>query len=207
MTFRAVDTLKAVDWILCEDTRRTLQLLNHFGIKKPLLTIFGPKEKRETARVLRLLDEGKSAALVSDAGTPGLSDPGNFLVKEARSAGFNVVPIPGPSAGAALASVSGVCEDGFIFLGFLPRKKSKIIRELTEAAAPGKPVIFFESPFRVLETLQIAQGVFGAEAYCLVGREMTKKFEEFISGKLSEVPLMLEAGKILGEFTVLIKPI
>ncbi len=207
ITLRGLATLKLADWIACEDTRRTLMLLNHFGIKKPLLTIFGPREKRETDRVIRILSEGKTVALVTDAGTPGLSDPGNYLVNETRRAGFPIEPIPGAAAAAALASVSGVCEDGFIFLGFLPRKKSKIVKELKESAQVGKPIIFFESPFRVIETLKIAEGVMGKEAFCIIGREMTKKFEEFISGTLADVSEKLVTTKILGEFTVLIRPL
>lgn len=206
LTFRALEVLKKADRIACEDTRRTLQLLRHFGIEKPLVTIFGPKEKRETPAILRLLEEGKSVALVTDAGTPGLSDPGNFLVRSARERGFRIEPVPGASAVAAIVSASGVCEDGFIFLGFLPRKKSKIKRQLAQALSAERAVIFYESPFRVVETLEIAREIFGPECFCLIGREMTKKFEEFIAGPLGDAPEKLKQKEILGEFTVLIKP-
>lgn len=206
MTFRALEALKACDLIACEDTRQTLKLLNHYGIQKPLFTIFGPREKREAGRVLKSLEQGKSVALVTDAGTPALSDPGNEIVRQVRRSGFPVEPVPGPSAPAALASVSGAADQGFIFLGFLPRKKSKIKRELERFAGLELPVIFFESPFRVVQTLQAAGNVFGNGAFCLVGREMTKKFEETISGSIADVLGKISGRENLGEFTILIKP-
>ena len=206
ITLRALEILKACDYAACEDTRRTLKLFNHFGISKPLINLYGFKERAQSAKILRLLQDGKSVALVTDAGTPGLSDPGNLLAREARKAGIPVLPIPGVSAPAALASVSGLTSDGFIFLGFLHRKKSKIRKELESSARPGLPLIFFESPYRVVETLGIAQEVFGPDAECVAGREMTKKFEEYISGTVAEVLAKLSAREILGEFTILIQP-
>lgn len=206
LSFRALETLKSCDYAACEDTRRTLKLFSHYGVSKPLLTLYGPKEKAQSEKILRLLQEGKSVVLVTDAGTPGLSDPGNFLAGEARKAGIAVLPIPGASAPAALASVSGLAADGFIFLGFLHRKKSKIRKELESSARPGLPLIFFESPYRVVQTLGIAQEVFGGDALCVAGREMTKKFEEYLSGSIAEVLGKLSSREILGEFTILIKP-
>jgi len=206
ITLRALETLKAVDGIACEDTRQTLKLLVRYGFHKPLYTIFGPKEKRETPRILRLLEGGKSVALVTDAGTPGISDPGNFLVSQARAQGVRIEPIPGASAAAALVSISGVSQDGFIFLGFLPRKLGKIKRELKSASQLERAVVFYESPYRTHATLAAAQEVFGADAFCLVGRELTKKFEETLAGPLSQVIRELEGREILGEVSILIKP-
>jgi len=203
---RALEVIKASDWVACEDTRRTLKLFNHYGITRRLVTLIGPKERAQSAKILRLLEEGQSVALLTDAGTPALSDPGNLLVASAREAGISVLPVPGPSAPAALASVSGLCADGFIFLGFLPRKKSKIRKELESSSSLGIPVIFFESPYRVQETLGIALEVLGPDARCVVGREMTKKFEEYVSGTLAQVAEKLSAKEMLGEFTVLIAP-
>ena len=206
LSFRALETLKSCDGVACEDTRRTLKLFSHYGFSKPLVNLYGFKEKAQSAKILRLLEQGKTVALVTDAGTPGLSDPGNFLVGEARRAGIPVLPIPGASAPAALASVSGLAQSGFIFLGFLPRKKSKIKKELESSARFRLPIIFFESPYRVVETLEIAKEVLGGDVSCVVGREMTKKFEEYISGTVAEVLGKLSSREILGEFTILIQP-
>ena len=206
LSFRALETLKSCDVAACEDTRRTLKLFSHYGLSKPLINLYGFKEKAQSAKILRLLEQGKTVALVTDAGTPGLSDPGNFLSGEAQRAGIPVLPIPGASAPTALASVCGLAQGGFIFLGFLPRKKSKIKKELESSARQGLPIIFFESPYRVVETLRIAKEVLGSATRCVVGREMTKKFEEYISGTVQEVLEKLDSREILGEFTILIQP-
>ncbi len=206
LTFRALEVLKQVHWIACEDTRRTLKLLNHYGISKPLLTIFGPREKRETPRILNLLRESQSVAVVTDAGTPGISDPGHWIVRSAMEAGFRVEPIPGVSALACALSVSGCAENGFIFLGFLPRKKSKIKRQLESAAQCERAIVFYESPYRVQDTLEAAREVFGDEIFTWVGREMTKKFEEYLSGPLGALADKIKDREILGEVTVILKP-
>lgn len=206
LTIRALEVLKRVDWIACEDTRRTLKLLNHYGVHKPLMTVFGPKEKSQTPRILRLLSESKSVALLSDAGTPGISDPGNLIVREAIAQGCKVLPIPGVSALACALSVSGCAADGFVFLGFLRRKKSKIMKELKEAASLGKAIVFFESPYRIEETLSAASEVLGRDSYCWIGREMTKRFEEYMNGSLGAVLDRIRGRDLPGEFTVILKP-
>lgn len=205
ITLRALEVLKSVDSIFCEDSRRTLQLLNHYTIRKPLTSVFGHKEKRETSKILELLSSGKSIALVCDAGTPAVSDPGSFIVHAVRDCGLRVESIPGPSSVTAALSISGCGSDGFLFLGFLSRRKSRIGKELREANSFGKAVVFFESPYRVLKSLGIAQEILGKDIFCWIGRELTKKFEETISGSLEHVIQRLQSRKILGEFIVILE--
>ncbi|OGR82537.1 MAG: 16S rRNA (cytidine(1402)-2'-O)-methyltransferase [Elusimicrobia bacterium RIFCSPHIGHO2_01_FULL_64_10] len=206
ITLRALEVLKGADLIACEDTRRTLRLLNHYGISKPLLPVYAPKEKRQSAKILEALSLGKSVAMVTDAGTPGVSDPGSWLAREAAAGGYRVVPIPGPSAVSCAASVCGLASDGFIFLGFLPRKKSKIKRELEAAGRLKKAVIFFESPYRIAATLALAAETLGGDAPCWLGREMTKQFEETFRGTLAGVSEALSKKQVQGEVTVVIAP-
>lgn len=206
ITIRALEVLKQADHILCEDTRITLKLLNHFGIQKPLLTIFGPKEKKEIPKILALLQKGECLALLSDAGTPALSDPGASIIKKAKESLIPVVPIPGPSAILCALSVCGFAEKNFLFLGFLHRKSGKIKKELLEAKKFNVPVVFFESPFRILKTLSLVAETWGKETLTFIGREMTKKFEEILEGTLGEMVEKLQGREILGEFTVILSP-
>lgn len=206
LTIRALEVLKRVDWIICEDTRHTLKLLSHYGVHKPTLSIFGSKEKKESAKILHLLSESKAVALLSDAGTPGISDPGSFVVSKAREEGFMIQPVPGVSALSCAVSLSGCCENGFLFLGFLHRRKSRMRKELSEAKSGCRPVVFFESPFRLVQTLTLATQIFGMDSFCWIGREMTKKFEEHLSGKLGEVLERIKNRELLGECTVILKP-
>lgn len=205
ITIRALEVLKQADQILCEDTRITLKLLNHFGIQKPLLTIFGPKEKKEIPKILALLQKGECLALLSDAGTPTLSDPGTSIVKNVKELKFPVVPIPGPSAISCALSVCGFAEKSFLFLGFLHRKSGKIKKELLEAKKFKTTVVFFESPFRILNTLSLVADTWGKETLTFIGREMTKKFEEVMEGTLSEIIEKMQKKEILGEITVVLK--
>ena len=206
LTLRALETLKKVDAIACEDTRQSLKLLTHFGIRKPLTSIFGPKEVRETPKIVRWIEEGKSVALMTDAGTPGISDPGQELVSAVRNSGGKVVPIPGVSALSTILSISGHSGNGCIFLGFLRRDKGKIKKELRAAAESERLIIFYESPHRVLNTLKIVQEIFGDETYCCVAREMTKKFETYLTGPVASVLQQLSAGIVKGELTLAIRP-
>ncbi len=205
LTFRAAEVLRSSDRIVCEDPRQTLKLLSHFGIQKPLFTISGPKEKRDAQRVLDFLARGENLALVTDAGTPGVSDPGAWLVDAARARGFEVVPIPGVSAVSTAVSVAGALEDGYVYLGFLHRKKGKLKKELKQAAEGSRAILFFESPHRIIKTLEAAREVLDESTICWIGREMTKKFEEYYEGTLAEVIEKLKSGKVLGEFTVILK--
>ncbi len=205
-TFRALEALKNSAQVACEDTRKSVQLLNHYGVHKPLFSIFGPKEKKELPRVTEILARGESVALLTDAGTPAVSDPGAWLAREVGAQGFRVEALPGPSAVTCAVSVSGIVDKGFIFLGFLPRRDSRIKKILSESAALGEPLIFFESPYRVLNTLELAAEALGPETECWIGRELTKKFEEHLHGTVTAVRQNLAAKEILGEFTVIFKP-
>ncbi len=206
ITLRALEVLKSVDVILCEDTRRSLNLLNHFGIQKPLYSIFGPKEKKEISRILQILSQGRSVALLSDAGTPAISDPGSFIVRSCRDAGYRVEPIPGASAITSALSVAGIQTDGFVFLGFLKRRKSRIEKELRLAASLGSAILFFESPYRLVKTLEVAEKIFEPETFCWVGRELTKKFEETMEGTIKDVLSRIQNKEILGEVVIILKP-
>jgi 16S rRNA (cytidine1402-2'-O)-methyltransferase len=202
---RAVKTLGAVQAIACEDTRRTQNLLRHLGIHKPLLRYDEHVHGREAPRLLARLKAGEDIAVVSDAGTPGVSDPGGRLAAEAVAAGVQVVPIPGPSAALAALAGSGLPMEAFTFLGFLSRRAARIRREL-ESCGRERTIIFFESVFRLKDTLEEVAKVFG-DVPCAVGRELTKVHEEFIRGTVTEVSAALAARKeLLGEATVVMAP-
>ena len=207
ITLRAVRVLKECHAIACEDTRQTVKLLNHFDIQKPLISFYSHNQARRIPELINDLSAGKTIALVSDSGTPGISDPGFFLVDAAVKAGINVVALPGPCAAITALVASGLPMDGFVFLGFLKRKPGKMKKELRAACAAGKTVVFYESPYRVSKTLAVCAEVFGADARAALGRELTKKFEEVMRGTLAELQLQLAAKKeILGEFVVLVTP-
>jgi 16S rRNA (cytidine1402-2'-O)-methyltransferase len=194
---RAAKTLGAVAAIACEDTRRTLKLLRHLGLHKPLIRYDDHVHGRALPEILSRLKAGEDVALVTDAGTPGVSDPGSRLVKAVLEAGVAVVPVPGASA--ALTALAGS------FLGFLSRRSIRIRREL-ESAGRERAIIFFESVFRLRDTLEEAKAVFG-DIPCAVGRELTKIHEEFIRGTIPEVIAVLAARKeLLGEATVVLAP-
>jgi 16S rRNA (cytidine1402-2'-O)-methyltransferase len=202
---RAAKTVGAVSAIACEDTRRTLKLLRHLGVHKPLIRYDDHVHGRALPEILSRLKAGEDVALVTDAGTPGVSDPGSRLVKAVLEGGIAVISVPGPSAALTALAGSGFPTDGFTFLGFLSRRSIRIRREL-ESAGRERAIIFFESVFRLKDTLEEARTVFG-EIPCAVGRELTKIHEEFIRGTISEVIAALAARKeLLGEATVVLAP-
>jgi 16S rRNA (cytidine1402-2'-O)-methyltransferase len=204
ITLRALETLKDVDAIACEDTRHTLKLLNHFEIKKPLLSYHANDEARGAERILGLLAQGKTVAYCSDAGTPGLSDPGALLVKRAREAGHLVSPLPGPSAFAALVSAGGMGGRSFLFDGFPSPKSGRRRTRVAALMAREESFILYESPHRVIALIEDIALVDPSRRLC-VGREMTKIHEEFIVGSASEVLETLKAkGEARGEFAVLV---
>lgn len=204
MTFRALETLKSVDVVAAEDTRHTLQLLNHFEIKKPLISCRSQNEQFASEKIIKLLDEGQKVAYASDAGTPGISDPGAILAGLARKAGHNVIPIPGASAFAALASVAGAGGKTLIFEGFLSPKPGRRRSRLRELLATGDAIILYESPFRIVKLLQDIADIDG-ERRVVVGRELTKLHEEITEGTSKEVLEDYSSRiKILGEFAVFI---
>ncbi len=212
ISLRALEILKGVDLILCEDTRVTQKLLNHFDIKTKTLSYHQHSKLKKINYILELLKGGKNLALVSDAGTPGISDPGNKLVEEvveSLSAQVKIVTVPGPSAITAAASIAGVAMDKFLFLGFPPQKKKR--KKYFEEVIKSKyPVIFYESPYRILKTLSELNQMFqvsGFKFQVVVCRELTKKFETVYRGTIEEVIEKIKKDPVKGEFVVVIYPI
>ncbi len=203
ITLRALHTLKTVDLIACEDTRHTLKLLRHYSISdKPLFAYHNFNERTATERLINELLQGKSVALVSDAGTPSLSDPGFFLVRAAHERGLRVVPIAGVSALTAAVCVSPIPIRYFYFEGFLPQKKGRQTR-LKYLASLGTTVILYESPHRLLKLLDELTEYFGNPTV-MIARELTKVHEEILLGSPSELKAKFSAKKILGEFVVIV---
>lgn len=204
ITRRAVEVLKEVDLVACEDTRRTLKLLNAIGVKKPLLSCRAENEAAAAKRICALLAEGRDVAYVSDAGTPALSDPGAVLVREARAGGFAVAPVPGASAFAAVVSVAGLGEKTITFEGFLSPKPGKRRRRLADLLGREEAFVLYESPYRVVKLLADLADLSPDRAIVL-GREMTKVHEEYrvdsATGHLAELS---GRAKIMGEFTLLV---
>ena len=204
ITFRAVETLKNADVIACEDTRHTLQLLTHFEIRKPLISCRAQNESIAAQKIISLLEEGKNVAYASDAGTPGISDPGALLAGAVRAAGFQVVPIPGASAFAALVSVAGMGGKTLIFEGFLSPKGGRRRTRLKELLSTGDAVILYESPFRIVKLLNDIADI-GEDRRIVVGREMTKLHEEIIEGTAAEIAENFSGrDSIKGEFAIFI---
>ena len=205
ITLRTIRILKEVDTIVCEDTRQTVKLLSHLNISKPLISFYTQNQLKRIPHIISLLKEGKNIALVSDCGTPAISDPGYYLIKEALNNNISVVPLPGACALITALVGSGLATDSFIFLGFLRKKTGKMKKELELAKQTDKTIIFYESPHRILKTLKVCKEVFGNDTNIVLARELTKKFEEFIRGNIREVINNLSNRQILGEFVVLIE--
>jgi 16S rRNA (cytidine1402-2'-O)-methyltransferase len=204
ISFRAVEILKTAGLVACEDTRRTLKLLNHLGIRVKLLSCRSQNEEFAAKKAVAALDEGLTVAYASDAGTPALSDPGAVLVRQAVAAGHEVIPIPGPSAFASLLSVSGGTDKTVVFEGFLSPKQGRRRSRLRELLAMKAAIILYESPFRILKLLEDIAEI-DQERYICIGREMTKVHEEYVRGTAAAVFACFAAKKeILGEFSVFI---
>jgi 16S rRNA (cytidine1402-2'-O)-methyltransferase len=200
---RAVATLRACALVACEDTRVTRVLLERHGLAVPVVSCHRFNEHARSERILQVLGAGKDVALVTDAGTPGLSDPGAAVVRAARAAGFAVSPVPGPSAIAALWSVSGL-EGPFTFIGFPPPRRGERRRAFDALAAEPRPLVFYESPHRILAMLEDAEASFG-DRPALLGRELTKIHEEVIAGRLSEIRDRLGRGTVRGEIALIVE--
>lgn len=207
ITLRALRILKEADFVICEDTRHTLQLLNHFQIKKSLISYHQHSRLQKINDIINLLKRGKNLALVSDAGTPGISDPGNVLVSNVVSElgdKVQVIPIPGACALTTLASVAGLPTDKFLFLGFLPHKKGRqSLFELIKNS--DQTVIFYESPYRILKTLDALAAILEPTRQLVIGRELTKMFETIYRGTAQQVLEKVKAGQVKGEFVVLVE--
>lgn len=203
ITLRALETLKDVDVIACEDTRKTVILLDRYGIKKPLLSYYSHNEARRTEELIRELSGGKNIALVSDAGTPGISDPGHVIIKAAIERGILVDAIPGPSAIISALVVSGKPTAKFIFEGFLSNKSSQRRKRLSELKNEERTVVIYESPHRILKLLRdIAEVLGDKEVVCV--RELTKKFQEVTRAKASVILEHYTRKAPKGEFVVVI---
>jgi 16S rRNA (cytidine1402-2'-O)-methyltransferase len=206
ITQRALRVLAETDLVACEDTRQTLKLLARYGIRARLTPFHSYNMKREAPRLLAALQKGQSVALVTDGGTPGISDPGSFLVAQARALGIPVTPVPGPSALTALLSVAGFYGPAVSFAGFLSPKAGRRRRSLEELLARPGGVVLYESPHRILKLLEELAGL-APERTCLLAREMTKVHEEFLEGKPADLLTQLAGrAKLMGEFSILVRP-
>ncbi len=204
LSFRAVEILRSVQWIACEDTRQTRRLLAHYGIEARTVSYHEHNEAERSQELLSRLEQGESVALVSDAGTPLVSDPGFRLVRKAAEAGIRISPIPGPSALMAALSAAGLETDSFYFGGFLPRKPGERRRLLEQLSRLETTLVFYEAPHRILETLEDLAPAMG-ERPVVVARELTKIHEEFLRGTPAEVLEQLrQRGAVRGEITLLI---
>lgn len=204
ITYRAVETLKNVDFVAAEDTRHTLQLLTHLEIRKPLISCRAQNEEIAAKKIIQLMDEGKNIAFASDAGTPGISDPGAVLAELVRKAGHSVVPIPGPSAFATLVSVAGAGGKTLIFEGFLSPKPGKRRTRLKELLSTGDAIVLYESPFRIVKLLTDIVDI-NSNRRMVIGRELTKLHEEIVEGTAAELlEDFASRSSIKGEFAVFI---
>ncbi len=204
ITLRALETLKTVDLVAAEDTRHTRKLFSRFGIKTPLTSFCGAKEQAKSEEVLRSLRAGKSVALVSDAGTPGISDPGYYLVKEVVGEGLPLFSIPGPSAIISALTLSGLPTERFVFEGFLPPKKGQRFKKLALLKEEERTIVIYESPRRILKTLAEILEVIG-DRKAAVARELTKIHEEVVRGKVSDIIKLWEEKGIKGEITLVLE--
>lgn len=206
ISLRAIEILKAVDCIAAEDTRHSAALLQQFTISTPILSIHEHNERERAAMLLERLQQGKSIALISDAGTPLISDPGFFIVREARQLGIRVVPIPGACAAIAALSAAGLPTDRFIFEGFLPSKSKARIDSLSTFLNESRTIVFYEAPHRVLDTLQDMRKVFGDQRQVVIARELTKMFETIRSGNLPDLIdwVTRDANQQRGEIVMLV---
>ncbi len=202
LSIRAIETLKKVDLIACEDTRHSKVLLTHYGINKPLVSYFDFSEKQKTPYLVEKMKNGASIALISDAGTPGIADPGYRLIREAIAQGVRVESLPGAAAFLTALTVSGLPPDRFIFEGFFPVKDGQKKKLLLSLAQEERTVIFYESPHRLLKTLEAIRETLG-DIQLVVARELTKKFEEVLRGPVSGAIEHFSSKKILGEFVIL----
>lgn len=205
ITLRALRILREVDLIAAEDTRHSRKLLSHFGISKPLTSYFDHNKNIKGALILEKLREGMSVALISDAGTPCISDPGYQLIRDAWSSGVDVVPIPGPCAAVAALSASGIPVDSFAFEGFLPNRPGKRREKLLRLKDEGRVMVFYETPVRIVATLLDILEILG-DRDAVLAREITKIHEEFLRGKVSEILKTMEARVIKGEIALMIAP-
>ena len=205
ITLRALRILKEVDLIAAEDTRHTKQLLNHFDIHTPLISYYREKEAERSEELVQKLLAGDTVALVSDAGTPGISDPGAVLVKKAREAGITIVPLPGPSALTAALSAAGITDGTFLFLGFPPAKKGQRQKLLSTFIEAPWALVFYESPHRIDALLADVLAILG-DRQAFWARELSKLYEDLQAGSISQLLALATGKKNRGEFVLIIQP-
>lgn len=204
ITLRALEILKKVDYIACEDTEHSVKLLNHYDIKKPLISYWSEKEKVRAEDIIHKIKAGHNFALITDAGTPGISDPGAVVIARAIDEDIDIVPVPGPTALITALSISGLNTEEFTFIGFLPVKQSQRRKKLLELSSEKRTLVFYEAPHRILQTLDDMLELFGDRRAC-VARELTKMFEEILRGSLEEILGKLEESKIAGEYVIVVE--
>jgi 16S rRNA (cytidine1402-2'-O)-methyltransferase len=203
---RAIETLKSVSYIACEDTRTSGVLLSHYGINTPTFPFHQHNEHNKVAHLINLLNAGQDVAMISDAGMPGISDPGFLAVRAVHQAGHTVTVLPGPDAATTALVASGLPCDKYVYEGFLPQKKGRQKR-LQQLADEDRTVVLYESPHRLLKLLDELERYYGDQRFIAVARELTKKFEEVVRGKLKEVKqAFVEQSEIKGEIVVIIAP-
>lgn len=205
ITLRVLNALEAVDYIAAEDTRHTIKLLNHYGIKKPLISYHEHNKHRAGEKILDLVMEGKSVALVSDAGMPGISDPGADIVKQAWDMDITPTVLPGATAFVVALVMSGICTDRFVFEGFLPKKNKDRAERLQKLEREERTIIFYETPHRILNTLEELSHVFGKKRKAAVLRELTKIHEEAVRGTLEEIYQTFDKREIKGEMVIVVE--
>jgi 16S rRNA (cytidine1402-2'-O)-methyltransferase len=201
-TFRAIDTLKEVDFVFAEDTRNSIQLMKHYKIETKIDSYHEHNNVKKIPKIINLLNEGKNIALISDAGTPTISDPGYKLIRACIDEEINIIPIPGASAVTAALSASGLPSDSFFFLGFLPHKKGRK-KKISFLKSLDNTIIIFESPHRLLKTLKELHDELG-ERPVVVARELTKLYEEIIRGNFDSIIEYFESKKVKGEIVIII---
>jgi 16S rRNA (cytidine1402-2'-O)-methyltransferase len=204
ITLRALDVLKSADLVVCEDTRRTRGLMSHHRLSRPLLSFNDVNKESRTPGILAKLTSGKAVALVSDAGTPAVSDPGFYLVRAAIAQGIGVVPVPGASAILASLVVSGLATDRFLFVGFLPRKQGRRKKAIVSFATERGTIIIYETANRLQKTLPQLAEVLGPDRKLVVARELTKRFEQVVRTDLGSWEDTLSSIPLKGEFVVLV---
>lgn len=207
ITFRAIEVLKSVDLILAEDTRVAQKLLNHYAIENKITSFNLINENQKTKTLIKKLKEGKNIALISDAGTPLISDPGYLLIRTAREESIQVIPVPGCSAAIAALTASGIASDKFTFYGFLPKTKVKRAKELRKLTNRSETLIFYESVHRIVNTIESMKEIFGENRNAVLCKEITKLYESFLGSNLLEISNYLSNNpdRLKGEFTIIVQ--